>query len=214
MILKRGNSFSTVAGKSHAGKKIGVLALQGDVDPHSKALENFGAKAVPVKNPPQLRGLDGLVIPGGESTALLRLCEPIGMLPAIKGFAKTGGAVFGTCAGAILLASRVTDPVQDSLGLIDITIRRNGFGRQIDSMETAGKARPPLGNASIPLVFIRAPRITETGPAVEILATYKQEPVLVRQAGILAATFHPELQSDGTVYGYWLDNVRTRGRHV
>ncbi len=212
--MGRGNSFSIVAGKSHAGKKIGVLALQGDVELHSKTLEGFGAKVEPVKNPSRLRGLDGLVIPGGESTALLRLCEPIGMLPAIKDFAKTGGAVFGTCAGAILLASSVTGPAQDSLGLIDVAIRRNGFGRQIDSMEAIGKARPPLGNSSIPLPFIRAPRITAVGPAVEILITYKKEPVLVRQAAVLAATFHPELQSDGTVYGYWLDSVKARGRHV
>jgi pyridoxal 5'-phosphate synthase pdxT subunit len=212
--LSRGNSFSIVAGKSYAGKKIGVLSLQGDVELHLKALESFGATAMPMKNPSQLRGLDGLVIPGGESTALLRLCEPIGMLPAIAGFAKAGGAVFGTCAGAILLASRVTGPAQDSLGLIDVTIRRNGFGRQIDSLETVGKAKPPLGNSSIPLTFIRAPRITSVGPAVKILATYKREPVLVKQAGILAATFHPELHPDGTVYGYWLDSVKSRGRHV
>lgn len=212
--MSRENSFSIVAGKSYAEKKIGVLSLQGDVELHSKALESFGVKAMPVKHPSQLRGLDGLVIPGGESTALLRLCEPMGMLPAIADFAKAGGSVFGTCAGAILLASRVTDPAQDSLGLIDMTIRRNGFGRQIDSMETIGKAKPPFGNSSIPLAFIRAPRITKVGPAVEILATYKREPVLVRQADILAATFHPELRSDGTVYGYWLDSVRVGGRHV
>lgn len=212
--MGRENSFSIVAGKSYAQKRIGVLSLQGDVELHSKALESFGTKAVSVKNPSQLRGLDGLVIPGGESTALLRLCEPIGMLPAIADFAKAGGAVFGTCAGAILLASSVTDPAQDSLGLIDVTIRRNGFGRQIDSMEAIGQAKPPLGNSSIPLTFIRAPRITTVGPDVKILATYKREPVLVRQANILAATFHPELQSDVTVYGYWLDSLKVHGVHV
>jgi pyridoxal 5'-phosphate synthase pdxT subunit len=203
-----------VAGKSHQGKKIGVLSLQGDAELHSKALKSLGVKAIAVKKPSQLRGLGGLVIPGGESTALLRLCEPLDMLPAIARFAEAGGAVFGTCAGAILLASSVTDPAQDSLGLIDVTVRRNGFGRQIDSMEAVGKARPPLGNFSIPLTFIRAPRITAVGPAVEILATHKKEPVLVRQGGVMAATFHPELQPDGTVYGYWLDSVQTRGRHV
>lgn len=202
-----------MAGKALPGK-VGILALQGDVGLHMKALERFGVKVAAVKTPRQLSGLEGLVIPGGESTALLRLCEPIGMLEAITDYAKDGGAVFGTCAGAILLAARVTDPAQKSLGLIDMTIRRNGFGRQIDSMEAVGKADPALDRANIPLTFIRAPRITATGPAVGTLVTYRDEPVLVRQKNILAATFHPELQTDGAVYRYWLDKVVNAGVHV
>lgn len=175
---------------------------------HARALEALGVKPVPVKLPGQLRGLDGLVIPGGESTALLRLCEPIGMLPAIRAFAQEGGALFGTCAGAILLASSVTNPSQRSLDLIDITVERNGYGRQADSMETIGQAHDPFGTGSVPLVFIRAPRITATGKTVKTLVSYGKQPVLVRQGKILAATFHPELESDHAVYGYWLDMLR------
>jgi 5'-phosphate synthase pdxT subunit len=186
---------------------VGVLALQGDVALHMQALSPFDVDVTAVKSPRQLKYLDGLIIPGGESTALLRLCEPIGMLEAMSDFAKAGGAIFGTCAGAILLAKEVTDPIQKSLGLIDITIRRNGFGRQIDSMETSGKAAAALGSRSIPLTFIRAPRITAVGPGTEVLAAYDGEPVLVRQKNILAATFHPELQTDRKVYGYWLGMV-------
>lgn len=202
-----------MAGKTRDGRKIGILALQGDVGLHVKALEGFGVSTAEVRKPGQLDGLAGLVIPGGESTALLRLCEPIGMLGAITSFARTGGAVFGTCAGAILLASDVKNPDQDGLGLMDMTIRRNGFGRQIDSMEAAGQGGPALGGQSIPLVFIRAPRIAEVRPGVEILATYRGEPVLVRQKNVMAATFHPEMQSDDTVYGYWLSEVMDGG-HV
>ncbi len=190
-----------------------MLALQGDVALHLEALNSLGVKTVAVKTPRQLRGLSGLVIPGGESTSLLRLCEPIGMLEAVIKFARGGGALFGTCAGAILLAARVTDPAQKSLGLIDISIQRNGYGRQIDSIETAGEASRVLRKKSIPLVFIRAPRIIETASGVHILATYRDEPVLVRNANVLAATFHPELGDDDTVYRYWIDEIVER-KHV
>jgi 5'-phosphate synthase pdxT subunit len=184
--------------------KIGVLALQGDVALHMAALKKLGADPVPVREPKVLGGLGGLVVPGGESTALLKLCKPIGMLPAIEAFAGAGKPVLGTCAGAILLADKVTDPEQPSLGLIDITIRRNGFGRQIDSMETYGQACPPLGTSRVPLTFIRAPRITAVGPKAEVLATYQNEPVLVRQKNVMAATFHPEMAPDMTIYKYWV----------
>jgi 5'-phosphate synthase pdxT subunit len=193
-----------VAGKT---QKIGILALQGDVSLHVQTLKAFGIKPVLVKMPTQLHGLEGLIIPGGESTALLKLAEPIDMLSSITSFANSGGGIFGTCAGAILLASKVTNPTQPSLKLIDITVERNGYGRQIDSSETTGQAHSPLGNQKIPMTFIRAPRITETGRQIKILATYHDEPVLVRQANIMAATFHPELQADKTVYEYWLSQL-------
>lgn len=171
---------------------------------HAQALLNLGIEATLVKMPAQLEQLDGLIIPGGESTALLKLAEPIGMLPAITKFAQNGGGLFGTCAGAILLASNVTNPAQTSLGLIDITIERNGYGRQIDSQQTTGQGHAPFSTSELPMTFIRAPRITATGNAVKILATYHGEPVLVQQANILAATFHPEMQEDTSVYEYWL----------
>ena len=203
-----------MAGKTFADKMVGILALQGDVALHIRALERFGVKAIAVKSPAQLQRLDGLVIPGGESTALLKLCKPMGMLDAITAFAKGGRAVFGTCAGAILLAAEVTNPVQESLGLIDMAIKRNGFGRQIDSMETTGQAQSPLGKRNVPITFIRAPRITAVGPDAEILMTYGKEPVLVQQKNVLAATFHPELQDDDMVYTYWLDKVMSGKGHV
>ncbi len=188
-----------------AKRTIGILALQGDVSLHARALDQLGAGCIHVKKPDQLLEIDGLIIPGGESTTLLKLMEPVGMLTAIKDFAAAGKSIFGTCAGAIILATKVTHPVQQSLGLIDITVRRNGYGRQIDSFEAEGRAHPPLGSASsLPMTFIRAPRITAVGPDVKVLATYHDEPVLVRQNSTLAATFHPELTGDLRIYQYWL----------
>jgi 5'-phosphate synthase pdxT subunit len=201
------SNSSIVAGKSTGAKKIGILALQGDVHLHAQVLEILGITAILVKMPSQLRHLDGLIIPGGESTALLRLCEPIGILAAITTFAKSGRAIFGTCAGAILLAAEAVNPAQQSLGLIAITVQRNGYGRQINSTEASGKAYLPLTKSKIPLVFIRAPRIMTTGKHVKTLVSYRNEPVLVQQGKILAATFHPELQADKTVYEYWLGLV-------
>lgn len=192
-----------MAGKS-AGVKIGILALQGDVSLHAKALKTLGITAIPVKTPAQLNSLDGLVIPGGESTTLLRLCEPMGMLPAITAFAESGGAIFGSCAGAIMLASKVTGPSQKSLGLIDMTVQRNGYGRQIDSTETRGQAHAPLGVNKITMVFIRAPKITAHGNGVKTLASHGDKPTLVQQKKIIASTFHPELGEDNSVYKYWL----------
>jgi 5'-phosphate synthase pdxT subunit len=206
-ICRPNSASSSVAGKASKSKKIGILALQGDVSLHARALQTAGMQAILVKRPAELKGLDGLVIPGGESTALLRLAEPVGLLRAITAYARAGGNIFGTCAGAIILASSVTNPVQPSLGLLDITLERNGYGRQLDSTEATGQGHSPLNNREIPLTFIRAPRITATGKTVEILASYRDEPVLVRQANIMAATFHPELDADMTVYTYWLGQV-------
>lgn len=186
--------------------KIGILALQGDSSLHAKALRIIGVEAHFIKTPQQLTDIDGLIIPGGESTTLLKLAEPIGMLSAIKKYAENGGSIFGTCAGAILLAAKVIHPAQTSLGLIDIAVTRNGYGRQVDSIETYGHAKKPL-KISLPMTFIRAPRISSTGKKVATLATHDSDPVLVRQGKFMAATFHPELTDDSSVYEYWLNEV-------
>ena len=163
-----------------------------------------------VRMPEQLKDLGGLIIPGGESTALLKLAEPIGMLHAIKSFARGGGNVFGTCAGAIILAREVTNPAQASLQLIDISIERNSYGRQLDSSDVTGRSFLPSGPAALPLTFIRAPRISSVGKSVKVLAEYESDPVLVRQDNIMAATFHPELSGSLEVYKYWLDSFTKR----
>lgn len=190
-----------------AGKRVGILALQGDVDLHVAALSVYDVEAITVKMPDQLARLDGLIIPGGESTALLKLAEPIGMLDAITDFAKAGGKILGTCAGAILLAKEVIKPAQKSLGLIDITINRNGYGRQLNSMEVVGQAVAPFTKGKLPMTFIRAPRITSVAKSVKVLASFENEPVLVEQSNILVATFHPELTDDPSIYEYWIDKL-------
>lgn len=192
-----------MAGKRYPAKKVGILALQGDVDVHAKKLKELGVESVPVKIPAQLKGLNGLIIPGGESTALIKLSKPISMLEAIKEYYKSGGHIFGTCAGAILLASSVTNPVQESAALIDISIERNGYGRQLQSLETAGQAVAPLPK-NLPMTFIRAPKIKSVGNGVKVLASYQNDPVLVESDRILLATFHPELTQDDSVFKYWL----------
>jgi pyridoxal 5'-phosphate synthase pdxT subunit len=190
-----------------AGKQIGILALQGDVSLHAQALAKLGAETRSVKLPSDLKGLHGLIIPGGESTALLKLMKPVGMLDAIKDFAKAGNSIFGTCAGAILLAKDVTHPKQESLNLIDISIKRNGYGRQVDSFEAIGDMNQPLGKGKLPMTFIRAPRIIKIAPGVKILAEHEGEPVLVMQDNILTGTFHPELTDSLTSYEYWLNQI-------
>jgi 5'-phosphate synthase pdxT subunit len=178
---------------------IGVLALQGDFDAHRRRLEELGAKVVLVKKPEQLDAIDGLVIPGGESGTFLKLLGE-------EGFAKLKGFVhakptFGTCAGAILLATEVENPKQAGLGALDIRIRRNAYGRQIDSSIREGR----LGDAPLEMVFIRAPKIERVGPNVEVIATESSDPVAVRQGKVMAATFHPELSDDTRVHQAFLD---------
>jgi 5'-phosphate synthase pdxT subunit len=178
---------------------IGVLALQGDFDAHRRRLEELGAKVVLVKKPEQLDGIDGLVIPGGESGTFLKLLGD-------DGFAKLKEFVhvkptFGTCAGAILLATEVENPKQAGLGALDIRIRRNAYGRQIDSSIREGR----LGDSPLEMVFIRAPKIERVGPNVEVLATENSDPVAVRQGKVMAATFHPELSDDTRVHQAFLD---------
>ena len=196
-------------------KTVGVLGLQGDFEAHRDALSDVGVEPVIVRWPEQLQEVDGLVIPGGESTTLIRLMRGSGFLRPLERFHESGKAVYGTCAGAILLARRVLAPEQFSLGLIDITIRRNAFGRQRESFETEeGRAEPSiipeLGGGPLELVFIRAPRIVSCGQGVDILIRSGDEPVLVRQGFVLAGTFHPELTSGREIHGYFADMVRVQ----
>jgi 5'-phosphate synthase pdxT subunit len=185
--------------------KIGVLALQGDFDAHRKRLSELGAKVVLVKKPEQLDEIDGLVIPGGESGTFLKLLGEAGF-EKLKQFVHSK-PVFGTCAGAILLASGVENPKQAGLGAIDITIRRNAYGRQIDSSIRQGILKGQSGNSPLEMVFIRAPKIERVGAGVEILATEGSDPVAVRQGRVMAATFHPELSEDTRVHRAFLDLV-------
>ncbi len=179
--------------------RIGVLALQGDFGAHLDALRRSGTRGVEVRDPGALAGLDGLILPGGESTTHLKLMAERGFSEALPAFVAKGGALFGTCAGAILLARRVLNPDQPGLGLIDIEIRRNAYGRQLESFE-ARSTTHVFGPDPLELVFIRAPRIVRIGPGVEVLATLDREPILVRQGRILAGTFHPELSMDPRIH--------------
>jgi 5'-phosphate synthase pdxT subunit len=181
---------------------IGVLALQGDFDAHRRRLEELGAKVVLVKNPEQLDQIDGLVIPGGESGTFLKLLGDAGF-EKLKQFVRVK-PTFGTCAGAILLAYEVENPRQQGLGALDIAIRRNAYGRQIDSSIREGNF---LGDPT-EMVFIRAPRIERVGSGVEVLATEGADPVAVRQGNAMAATFHPELSEDPRVHQAFLNLVR------
>ena len=190
---------------------IGVLALQGDFAAHCRMLERIGCRSLEVRKPSQLGELAGLIIPGGESTTLLKLFVPSDMESAIRQFHSAGKPIFGTCAGVILLATEVTRPAQHSLGLLDVTVERNSYGRQIDSFETRGTFRDNGHDADRPLemVFIRAPRIVRVGPAVRVLARHENEPVLVRADNILGATFHPEMTADSTVHELFVRMSRT-----
>jgi pyridoxal 5'-phosphate synthase pdxT subunit len=186
--------------------KIGVLALQGDFDAHRRRLEELGAEVVLVKKPEQLDEIDGLVIPGGESGTFLKLLGEAGF-EKLKQFVRVK-PTFGTCAGAILLASEVENPTQAALGAINIGIRRNAYGRQVDSSIREGRfLAGNQGGSPIEMVFIRAPKIERVGSGVEVLATEGDDPVVVRQGKVMAATFHPELSADTRVHRAFLDLV-------
>jgi pyridoxal 5'-phosphate synthase pdxT subunit len=186
--------------------KIGILAIQGDFDAHRKRLEELGAETVLVKTAGDLEGLDGLVLPGGESTTHMKLLAEEGLLAPLQERARAGMAIFGTCAGAILLAKEVKNPAQESLALVDMTVIRNAYGRQLESRVTS--APTAISDRPLEMVFIRAPVIERAGEGVEILARRDGSPVLVRQGRILAATFHPELSADPAVHAYFLKMVR------
>ena len=180
---------------------IGVLALQGDFEAHRRRLEALGALVVLVKKPEQFDQIDGLVIPGGESSTFLKLLGAEGF-EKLRQFVRLK-PTFGTCAGAILLAREVENPKQAGLGALDISIRRNAYGRQLDSSIREGR----LGTSPIEMVFIRAPKIERVGPEVEVLATEGNDPVAVRQGKAMAATFHPELSEDTRVHQAFLNLV-------
>ena len=189
--------------------RIGVLAIQGNFAAHAEALKEAGAEAVEVRNPEELDGLDGLIIPGGESTTMLKFLERRKFFDVLKEFAHER-PTFGTCAGAILLAKEVRHPAQKSLGALDAVVERNAYGRQIDSsIETAPSSLP---GEPLEMVFIRAPRIIETGPDVEVLARRDGFPVLVRQGKLLAATFHPELSQDRRVHRQFVEMAKKEKR--
>ena len=191
--------------------KIGVLALQGDFDAHRRRLEELGAEVVLVKKPKQLDQIDGLIIPGGESGTFLKLLGETGF-EKLKQFVRLK-PTFGTCAGAILLAAEVENPAQSGLGALDIRIRRNAYGRQIDSSIREGKfvrdLQGKLNESPLEMVFIRAPKISHVGEGVEVLATEGNDPVVVRQGRTMAATFHPELSEDTRVHQAFLDLVKS-----
>ncbi len=191
-------------------KKVGVLALQGDFAAHAAALERAGAEPVLVREREQLAGIEGLILPGGESTTMLKLMHSEGLLEALAEFGRRK-PLFGTCAGAILMAREVSRPAQESLGLMDIGVERNAYGRQIDSRVTEIAPDPDFerrtGPGKLEAVFIRAPIIRRVGEGGKVLARYRGDPVLVEQGRHLVSTFHPELTSDLRVHELFLEKL-------
>lgn len=190
---------------SSSGSGVAVLALQGDFEAHRRKLTAMGLSSFEARRPRDLEAASGLVIPGGESTTLWKFFEGEPWEEAIASFASSGRPILGTCAGAILLVREVTHPAQKGLGLIDVTVERNAYGRQVDSF--IGQVDAPSLGGRLPAVFIRAPRIRRVGEGVEVLATLEGEPVLVRQGNVVAATFHPELTDDIRVHRLALENA-------
>ena len=190
---------------SSARPRVGVLAIQGDYAAHAEALAETGAEPIEVRKPNQLVDLDGLILPGGESTTMLKFFEKNNFFEALRTFGSTR-PVFGTCAGAILLAREVTHPPQRSLGLLDATVERNAYGRQIDS--TILRSETSLPGGPLEMVFIRAPRIVQIGEGVQVLARREGFPTLVCQGKLMAATFHPELSQDRRVHRLFVEAVR------
>ncbi len=172
-------------------------------------LRRLGVEPVEVRKPSQFEGLDGLILPGGESSTMLKFLVGESLAEPIRAMRASGRALYGTCAGAILLANRVDNPPQDSLGLLDIAVRRNGYGRQVDS-HLAEVACPEIGEPALPVVMIRGPVITGTGPGVRVLAAHRGHPALVREGRTLASTFHPELTEDTRVHEYFLGIAAAR----
>ena len=191
--------------KDNSALKIGVLAIQGNFAAHAAALEAVGAEAIEVRKPEELQSLDGLIIPGGESTTILKFLEHGDFFAQLEKFVQTK-PTFGTCAGCILLAKDVQKPKQRSLGVLDITVERNAYGRQNESVILHEPTELPGG--PLEMVFIRAPRIAQAAPQVEVLAVRGGDPVLVRDGHLMAATFHPEMSSDTRVHQMFVDLVR------
>jgi 5'-phosphate synthase pdxT subunit len=185
-------------------KRVGVLALQGDFEAHARALARAGADAVEVRSASQLQDIDALIIPGGESSTMLKLIDIEGLFEPLRKFGESH-PIFGTCAGAILLASEVTNPAQASLGLLDIGVERNAYGRQLESR--IAHLAPEGMDGDLEAVFIRAPIIRRVGENARVLARYDGDPVLVEQGRHLVATFHPELTNDARIHKMFLDKV-------
>ena len=188
---------------------VGVLALQGDVVEHLRALQRAGARTHEVRTPADLKAVDALVVPGGESTTVIRLLERFGLVEPIRERVRDGMPFWGTCMGMIVAARDVADLPQETLDLLDVTVRRNAFGRQIDSAEVPLPI-PVLGPEPFPAVFIRAPWIERAGPEVETLAELDGRGVMVRQGNVLGTSFHPELTGDDRVHGYFLAMLRAQ----
>jgi pyridoxal 5'-phosphate synthase pdxT subunit len=189
--------------------KIGILAIQGDYEAHAKMLDRLGVKWSYIRRPKDIDGVAGIILPGGESTTHVKVLREEGLWDALQGFYSRGGAFFGTCAGAIVLAREVHNPAQASLGLLNVSILRNGYGRQLASDVHEGKTK--LSDEPMEMVFIRAPIIESIGEGVEVLAKDAAHPVLVQQGRILAATFHPELTDDPTVHRHFIEMIMHNG---
>jgi 5'-phosphate synthase pdxT subunit len=184
-------------------RTVGVLAVQGDVEEHLSALDRSGARAIPVKTKAELEKIDALVVPGGESTTVIRLLERFGLIEPIRERVRAGMPFWGTCMGLIVAAHDVADLEQKTLDLLDVTVRRNAFGRQVASAEVPLEV-PALGEKPFPAVFIRAPWIERAGPDVEVLAAHDGHGVFVRQGNVVGTSFHPELTLDRRVHEYFL----------
>jgi 5'-phosphate synthase pdxT subunit len=190
----------------NGNKPVGILAVQGDFGIHGKMLDRIGAPWKLIKHSADLNDVNGLIMPGGESTTMLKLFATEGLGEAVKEFAASGKPIFGTCAGAILLAKEVLNPPQERLALMDITVERNAYGRQIDSAVRQGEC-PEITDQPVEMVFIRAPIIRRVGDGVRVLGRADGLPVLVEQGNLLAATFHPELTENETIHRYFLKKL-------
>jgi 5'-phosphate synthase pdxT subunit len=200
-----------LAGDGHvaADAPIGIVAVQGDFAAHAAALARLSQPARLVRKPADLADLAGLILPGGESTTMLRFLAEDGLAEPLVELARQGLPIFGTCAGLILMARQVSNPVQDSLGLMDVVVRRNGYGRQVDSFIDTIEA-PAIAAEPVEGVFIRAPTVEAVGASVEVLGTWRGEPVLIRQGLLLACTFHPELSTDLSIHRFFVDMLHVR----
>ncbi|HSC78590.1 MAG TPA: pyridoxal 5'-phosphate synthase glutaminase subunit PdxT [Candidatus Acidoferrales bacterium] len=190
--------------------KVGILALQGDFEAHAAVLSRLGVEWSYVKRPEELAAVDALIIPGGESTTFLKFLERDGFLEELRRIGALGKPIFGTCAGAILLAKEVTNPPQASLGLVDITVERNAYGRQVESAVRRGRSL--LDGSEMEMVFIRAPVIRRVGPGVRVLAECDGLPVAVEQGNVLVATFHPELTPNTSFHTHFLAFANAEAR--
>lgn len=192
--------------------QIGVLALQGAVAEHIKGIQACGVAGIAIKRTDQLEDIDGLIIPGGESTTIGKLMKEYGFIDAIRAFSSAGKPIFGTCAGLIVIANDIVGQDDVHLGLMDISVSRNAFGRQRESFEASLQVKGI--DREVRAVFIRAPLITATGPDVEVLATYREQVVAARQGHLLTTSFHPELTDDYRMHEYFLDMVRESQKHL